>query len=1127
MMQKIQTLIFTSVLLIIGLEFLSCSDDRAQKIIGEEQELYTVLGVEDTGLNFVNKLEETTTMNGFYYEYFYNGGGVAVADFNNDGLQDVYFISNLRTNKLFLNIGNLKFRNVSVTANAQGNGGFPTGVTVVDINNDGLKDIYILRSGRFESDEPLRNLLLINKGMNKDNIPVFEEDAKSYGLDLPHYSTQASFFDYDRDGDLDMFLINHNIEMYGIEETAEIMNGTSDKIGEKLYRNDDGMFINVTEKAGIISNNLGFGLGLAVGDVNYDGWPDVYISNDYYEKDHLYLNNQNGTFTESSHKSFNHMSTFSMGNDIADINNDGLLDIVSLDMMAEDNYTQKTSMSGMNVAQFYNIENLGLHRQYMYNALQINNGRYPNTNIPAFSDIAQLADISSTDWSWAPLLLDMDNDGYRDLFVSNGIKMDFRNNDFAIYLEEKYQEGQRSRKVDLAKYVDDLLDKLPERKKENYFYLNQGDLKFNKLAVNQSATYSNGAAYADFDNDGDLDIVVNNTDDFAQLYRNNQSKNAFLKIILKGPDRNIDGIGARIEIKADNRTFYAENYFSRGFQSAMATPIHFGLGNIDKIDSVKVIWPDGDCQILTNIKANQEIFIQYAPVGTVTFEKDKPDYTFLDITEDYGINFKHEENDYNDFSLESLLPHKMSQFGPCLAVADVNSDGLDDFYVGGAMGQSGMLFVQTTANKFEGRRMESFLLDKNHEDTGAIFMDADKDGDQDLYVVSGGNEKKAGNLFYLDRFYENNGKGEFIRNNNAIPEILGSGQVVKTLDYDRDGNLDLFIGSRLQPQNYGYPAKSLLLKNVSHSGSIEFKDVTDKVFPGLNDLGMVTDALWVDLDNDQFEELIIAQEWGNIQAFSCRNNEFQNISERFGLNNNVGWWFSLAAADVDYDGDTDIIAGNLGLNYKYKASKEEPFHLYLNDFDDNNTNDIVLGYHEGEQMYPLRGRECSSGQMPFIKKKFKTYEDFGKASLSEVYGEGLDKARHLAATNFASSILINVDNQYFDFAPLPNSAQISSINKILTLQNKSAKDTDLVFFGNLYGSEVETPRNDASYGLYLNKSANGSFETIPSKESGFYVQGDVRGAAVIYLGQEKRKAFMVARNNESVILYQRHTEKIK
>jgi len=1119
MINRFQVNIIKSLGFFLSLFIFSCSEKELVKEVKQPGPLFTVLSLEDTGLNFNNKLEETTTMNGFYYEYFYNGGGLAVADFNNDGLQDIYFISNLRTNKLYLNQGGLKFKNVSLKAKAQGKGGFPTGVTVVDINNDGLKDIYILKSGRFETDESLRNELLVNKGMDDDNVPIFEENASAYGLDLPYYSTQAAFFDYDRDGDLDMFLINHNTEIYEIDEVTEVQRTKSDKVGEKLFRNDNGKFINVTETAGIISNNLGFGLAVAIGDVNNDGWPDVYTSNDYYEKDHLYLNNQDGTFKESSLESFNHISTFSMGNDMADVNNDGLMDIISLDMSAEDNYTQKTSMSGMNVADFYMIEGLGLHRQYMYNTPQLNNGTLPGTDIPVFSDVAQLAGVSSTDWSWSPLLFDMDNDGYRDLFVSNGIKRDFRNNDFLIYLEKKYQEGVRKNEVDLEKHINDLLKKLPERAKKNYFYLNKGNLNFEKLNFEQPLTYSNGAAYADFDNDGDLDIIVNNTDDFVQLYRNNTQNTRYLNITLKGDRGNIDGLGSKVEVMQGGKTYTAENYFTRGFQSAMAVPLHFGLGKIDKIDSVRVLWPDGKLQLLKNINSNQELTISYSP-NINNIEKSSRENRFLDITESSGLQFKHIENTFNDFEIESLIPHKMSQFGPALSVADINNDGLEDFFIGGALGQAGVLFVQLSTGKFKKVELEVFERDKGHEDTGALFCDADNDGDQDLYVVSGGNEKPAGDDYYTDRFYINDGEGSFKKAKYFMPKITTSGLAVTAGDFDKDGDLDLFVGSRGQPMNYGLPSKSFLLENKSKDGRIIFNDVTESRIPDMLKHGMVTDALWVDIDSDNSLEPIVAHEWGSIDIFKYSNGKFDNVSFNLGLSNQIGWWYELVCEDIDNDGDLDIIAGNLGLNYKYKATKEAPFHLYVNDFDKNNSNDIVLGYEQDSIMYPLRGRQCTSDQMPFVKKKFETYDVFAKASLQEVYGKELENSIHMAANNFASCILENINNQRFEFRQLPNQVQISSINKILSEDVDNDGKKDLILLGNLYGSEVETPRNDASYGHYLKNINGGNFEVISPTQSNFYVQGDVRGASTIKIGKNGQRAVLIAINNNFIKLIQ-------
>ncbi len=1093
----------------------ACSERKAPESIAEKKnhKMFEILSPKESGINFANKLPESTRMNGLFYEYYYNGSGVATGDFDNDGLVDIYFVSTLDKNKLYLNTGDLNFKDSGPQTSVGGKALFQTGVTTVDINNDGWLDIYVCASGKFEDPNKRKNELYVNQGLNENNEVFFEEKAADYGLDLPNFSTQAAFFDYDRDGDLDMFLINHDVNVYQNELLEVYANSTSNLSGDALFKNENGFFVDVTTDAGIVNNRLSFGLGLATGDVNNDGWPDVYVSHDFSGRDHLYLNAKDGTFKETTLASLNHISNFSMGNDMADFNNDGWLDVVTLDMMSEDNYGIKTSMSSMNPEQFYKVVGADQHYQYMFNALQMNNGVTDTNQPPQFSDIAQMAGISSTDWSWAPLMFDMDLDGLKDMFVSNGIKRDFRNNDFVNFHKELRAQLSQQKTLDERAYVATVMARIPTRNKPNYFYRNKGDLTFenkNEVWADGNPTSSNGAAIADFDNDGDMDLVVNNTDSLSYIQKNlarEFEQGNYLKVAFKGSSKNSLGIGAKVMVTTPNENQMHEHYVTRGFQSAVAPGLHFGLDNEKTVEKLKVIWPDGKVQLLKKIKTNQTLTMDYRDAVAVTAKTDEGDENkrwFKTMDVGTAIAYKHMENEFDDFERESLLPHRMSQFGPALATADVNGDGLDDIYVGGSAGNKGHLFLQNSDGSFVSVQEKLFKAEKKYEDVGATFFDADNDGDLDLYVVSGGNEAEAQSNKYEDRFYENK-NGTFGRTTGVLPKLYESGSCVRPHDYDGDGDMDLFVGGRQVPGKYPISPNSYLLQNsYSETADLSFTDVTPQVAPAMEKMGMVTDAVWVDIDNDGLTDLAVTGEWMPITILKNTGTLFEDKTQEYGLSEDTGWWFSVAAADFDNDGDMDLMGGNLGLNYKYKASKEEPFEIYATDFDDSGDLDIVLGYYNGGDLFPLRGRECSSNQMPFIKEKFPSYDAFGKATLIDVYGgEKLEGATHYAAKNFASSYFENKEGKRFEVVKLPMEVQLSSVNVILPQDFDQDGNMDVVVAGNLYGSEVETPRNDAGFGLFLKGDGIGGFVPIPAHQSGISISGEVRQTAALRVSGQK------------------------
>jgi hypothetical protein len=1077
-----KTLIKSLLFLAISIFLSACTNQNPES----ETKRFTLLDSASTGITFTNQLTESDSLNYFTYQYMYMGGGTAIGDINNDGLADIFLTGNMVDNKLYLNKGGMKFEDITQTAGISGDSRWYTGVSLVDINNDGHLDIYLSVSGKNGNKS---NQLYVNNG-----DLTFSERAGEYGINDNGQSIQSTFFDYDKDGDLDLFVINYPITDFKTANTVYRMmiNRADMAKSDHLYTNNgDGTFTNVTEKSGLL--NFGLSVSSSIADYNNDGWDDIYVSNDFSTPDYLYINNGDGTFTDKLSEATKQVSFYGMGTDAEDVNNDGLLDLVQMDMAPEDNRRSKANMASMNVGLFWSTVNHGFHYQYMYNSFQLNQGMDAD-GLPIFSNIGWMAGISSTDWSWGPLIADFDNDGWKDLFITNGTRREINNKDFFKNLEKDH--------VDLNKAsLVDLVNEMPSEKIDNYIFKNTNGLQFKKVNEDWGLTYkgfSNGAAYGDLDNDGDLDLVVNNIDDTCRVFQNNTSEikdGHYLRVKLVSDQPNHMGIGTKVTVISGGLTQFFHLNPTKGFQSFMEPVLHFGLGKSNKIDSLMVDWSDGSREVSVDINADQ----------TLTFTKgenqkqERPEATmeqmFQLTLQKFDTIFWHSENPYNDFGKQVLLPHKLSNFGPAMAVADINGDGLDDIFVGNGAGFPAAMYVQQPD--------ETFVLthgiweqDKKYEDLGALFFDANNDGNQDLYVVSGGNGFTDEEMFQ-DRLYLNF-NGTFQKSEGILPKITGSGSRVIPSDIDHDGDIDLFVGGRISPQNYPNPGRSYLLVNQMDQGVPKFVDATDELAPGLADIGMVTDALWNDFDENGTTDLIVVGEWLPLTIYSQENGRFIDRTSDFGFADTTGWWSSIDGADFDKDGDVDIIVGNLGLNYKYQATPEASFELYANDFDENGNTDIALGYHNEGVLYPVRGRQCSSEQIPAIQLKFKDYNSFAQASLEEVYGkENLKESQHFTVKSFASVLLENKGKGSYESKQLPLMAQLSPINDILIEDFNNDGLLDVIIGGNLYASEIETPRNDASIGLLLLGDGECGFSPMPYSKSGINMAYDVKTLGLI------------------------------
>lgn len=1067
--------------------------------------LFTRLPSDSTGVSFRNNLTEGVDTYFDLFAYVYNGGGVAIGDINNDGLSDIYFTGNEVENKLYLNKGDMKFEDITASAGVQGNGKWNNGVTMVDINGDGFLDIYVCKGGWHDQPEARTNLLYINDGKLH-----FTDKAAEFGLAESGYSIHASFFDMDNDNDLDVYITNRPDSFdLPLTEMVRQRKLSPTRSRDKLYVNENNKFREAGTERGI-TNNFGYALSVVTSDLNNDGWADIFVANDFAESDYMYINQGNGKFKEQIRDATNHVSMYSMGADIADINNDGMEDIMVTEMLPEDYKRSRVSMPSMDVEGFNALVNSGMHKQYMHNVLHLNQGNL------FFSDVSQYAGVTKTEWSWSVLMSDFDNDGLRDMFVANGYKRDVFDGDVHHKIAAFAQANMHkfaSPEEFLEQNFDRFINLYQPIKVNNYLFRNEGQLKFSNVSADwgfNDPSFSNGAATGDLDNDGDLDLVVNNIDDEAFIYENTTEGSNYLKVKLNGPPGNSTGLGAKVSLRAgDNSSFqYFENKTVRGYLSSNDPVVHFGLGKSQGA-TITVHWPDGTMNEMFEVKANQTVDINWDKSKKAPAIEAAP-MMLRQAPALLQPAFVHRENELNEYKEQILLPHGFSKAGPFIATGDVDGDSDDDFFVGGAAGQPGAIYTQEN-EKFVLKHSVAFDKDRSFEDAGVAFIDLDGDKDLDLYVASGGSEFPDGSEMYQDRVYINDGKGNFQAGARLATKSVGS--CVVAFDADSDGDIDIFRGGQVIPGHYPDIPRSYLL--VNDNGTLI--DKTTEFAPILLEPGLVRSATATDLDGDRRSELIVTGEWMPVRIFSQRDGRLQEVTTDYIEEPTNGWWNKIVADDIDKDGDIDLIGGNLGENYKFKASVEKPFMVYAKDFDGNGTNDVFLArYLNDSLVVPIRGRECSSQQMPVLASKFPTFGAFANSDLRGILGRGIEDALHYKAYLFSSVLFVN-DKGKFSIKPLPVEAQLSTVNAMVIVDENVPGRKNLILGGNKFDVEVETTPADASPGYYLTDAGDKQFEVIPASKSGFFIPYNVKDIQSVNVSG--RTVILVSSNNDRLRIY--------